>query len=346
MGEYDPVESPDDSTVFPYHDLTPPTTADLYRARRTLREHLPETPLVRSESLSAELDADVYLKREDTLPTGAFKIRGGITLVSGLDRRFRERGLIAASTGNHGQSVAWAGRQFGVPVRVGVPEDANPDKVAAMRQLGAEVRHHGADFDEAREYVEKLAAEEGYRYVHSANEPALVAGVGTAGIEVVETCPDVDIVFCPVGGGTSASGYCLSTGAVVDADVIGVQAEGAPAVYRAWAEDTLAASDRMETFAEGVATRVPFALTTRILRDRLADFRLVSDDAIRDAVARMYVDEHIVMEGACGTAVAAAIEAGQALSGKTVVIPVSGRNVDSASHQEMLRESDYASGRS
>ena len=342
MAEYDPVESPDASTVFPYHDLTPPAPADLYRARGTVREHLPRTPLVRSETLSAELDADVYLKREDTLPTGAFKIRGGVWLVSRLDAEFRERGLIAASTGNHGQSVAWAGREFGVPVTVGVPEGANPDKVRAMRSLGADVSHYGADFDEARERVERLAAEEGYRYVHSANEPALVAGVGTAGLEVIEDCPGVDVLFCPVGGGSAAAGYCLSVGAVLGADVIGVQAEGAPATHRAWADGTLAPHDRMETFAEGIATRVPFALTTRVLREHLADFRLVDDDAIRDAVARLYVDEHVVMEGACGTAVAAALEAGDRLAGKTVVLPVSGRNVDAGSHQEILRESDYA----
>jgi len=254
-----------------------------------------------------------------------------VTLVSGLDDEFRDRGLIAASTGNHGQSVAWAGREFDVPVVVGVPEDANPDKVGAMRSLGAEVRRHGADFDEAREHVEALAREEGYRYVHSANEPALLAGVGTAGLEVVDALPEVDAVFCPVGGGSSASGYCLSVGSLLGADVVGVQAEGAPAVYRAWAEETLAAHDRMDTFAEGVATRVPFAVTTEVLRDGLADFRLVSDEAIREAVARMYVDEHIVMEGACGTAVAAALRAGDDLAGKTVVIPVSGRNIDADS---------------
>jgi len=342
MASYEPVESPDESTVFSYHDLTPPTTADLYRARETVRRYLPETPLVRSETLSAELDADVYLKREDTLPTGAFKIRGGVNLVSGLDPEFRECGLIAASTGNHGQSIAWAGREFDVPVTIGVPEDANPDKVAAMCDLGADVHQHGADFDEAREYVERLATEEGYRYVHSANETPLVAGVGTAGLEVVEACPDVDVLFCPVGGGSSASGYCLSVSAILGADVIGVQAEGAPAVYRAWRDGTLAPHDRMETFAEGVATRVPFALPTAVLRDHLADFRLVEDGAIRDAVARMYADEGLVMEGACGTAVAATLAAGDELAGKTVVIPISGRNIDSDSHREILRNSEYA----
>nr|WP_269319674.1 pyridoxal-phosphate dependent enzyme [Halobellus rufus] len=162
------------------------------------------------ETLSAELDADIYIKREDTLPTGAFKVRGGVTLVSQLDERFRDPGLIAASTGNHGQSIAYAGREFDVPVTIVVPEEANPSKVTAMERLGATVVFHGSDFDTAREHAEELAAEEGYRYVHSANEPALVAGVGTAGLEVVEDLPDIDYLVCPIGGGSSAAGYLSS----------------------------------------------------------------------------------------------------------------------------------------
>jgi threonine dehydratase len=342
MDAPDPVDSPDESTVFPYHDLTPPATADVVAARSIVDRHLPRTPLVRSESLSAVLSADVYLKREDTLPTGAFKVRGGVTLVSGIDERFHDPGLVAASTGNHGQSVAWAGRAFDVPVTIGVPESANPRKVANIRELGAEVVQHGEDFDEAREYVEALAAEEGYRYVHSANEAALVAGVGTAGLEVLEDRPDVDVVFCPVGGGSSASGYGLTVGALADADVIGVQSSGAPAVYRAWSEQTLEAHDRVDTFAEGIATRVPFALTTRVLRDRLADFRLVDDAAIGDAVARLFRDENLVVEGAPGAAVAAALEAGEELAGKTVVIPVTGRNVDHVRLEAILDANEAA----
>ncbi|MDS0281441.1 threonine ammonia-lyase [Haloarcula onubensis] len=336
-GRYEPVESPDDTTVFPYHDLTPPTTADVARARKVVTRYLPETPLVRSEHLSAALSADVYLKRDDTLPTGAFKVRGGVTLVSSLDDEFRDRGLVTASSGNHGLSIAWAGREFDVPVTIGVPEGANAGKVAAMERLGADVRQHGPDYDAAREHVEQLAIETGKRYVHSGNEPKLLAGVGTAGLEVVEELPDVDRLYCPVGGGTAAVGYCLTVGAVTDADVIGVQSAAAPAMHRAYHEDTLAPHDRMETSAEGVATRVPFALTMGLLRDGLADFELVSEAAIRDAVARLFTEERIVMEGACGTAVAAALEADD-IAGETVVLPVSGRNIDRAKLDAFLAE--------
>ena len=340
-GRYEPIDSPDETTLFPYHDLTPPTVATVARARRRIRQHLPETPLVRSEALSDALDANVLLKREDTLPTGAFKVRGGMNLISSLDEEFRDAGLLAASTGNHGQSIAWAGREFDVPVTIGVPEEANAGKVDALEQLGAEVIQYGEDYDEAREHIEELATQREARYVHSGNEPKLLAGVGTAGLEILDERPDVDRVFCPVGGGTAAAGYCITLGAMTDADIVGVQAAGAPAVYRAWQEETLEALDSVDTIAEGVATRVPFALPTEILQAGLADFRLVSEDAIADAVARLFETDRIVMEGACATAVAAAIEAGDELRGETVVLPVSGRNIDREKFDRLLTESEY-----
>ncbi|GAB7095343.1 threonine ammonia-lyase [Halolamina litorea] len=324
---YEPVDSPDETTVFPYHDLEPPTTADIYRARRVVDRHLPRTPLVRSEALSAEFDADVYLKREDTLPTGAFKVRGGLYLASGLDPEFHEQGLIAASTGNHGQSVAYAGRTFDVPVTVVVPEDANPSKVTAMERLGAEVLFHGETFDDAREHAEELATAKPYRYVHSANEPALVAGVGTAGLEVVEDLPEIDHLFCPVGGGSSATGYCLTVGALTDATVTGVQSAAAPAMHRAWSEGTLAPHERMETFAEGIATRVPFALTTEVLRERLDAFELVEESAIERGARDLFVDDRIPAEGACAASLAAMRQQRDAIRGDTVVFPISGGNV-------------------
>ena len=326
---HEPVDSPDATTVFSYHDLTPPATADVYRARRVVRRYLPRSPLVRSEVLSERYSADVFLKREDTLPTGAFKVRGGVTLVSSLDESFREPGLIAASTGNHGQSVAYAGREFGVPVVIAVPEGANPAKVAAMEALGARVEHHGADFDDAREWAEATAAAEGYRYVHSANEPKLVAGVGTAGLEVVEDCPEVDYVFCPVGGGSGAAGYCLTVGALTDAEVVGVQSEAAPAAYNAWREGHLDPHDSMETAAEGLATRVPFALPMDVLSGDggLADFVLVEDADLEDAMRRLLAEEHVLVEAAGAASLAGLEEYGDAVRGSTVVLQLSGRNV-------------------
>ena len=336
MVRYEPVDSPDATTIFPYHELDPPTITDVYRAKPVVSRFLPRTPLVRSDPLSAELDADVYLKREDTLPTGAFKVRGGVNLLSTLPDEFKSTGLIAASTGNHGQSIAFSGAQFDIPVTIAVPEDANPDKVAAIERLGAAVVKHGANFDEAREWAEEQAATEGYRYVHSANEPALVAGIATAGLEVVEDLPDVDYVFCPVGGGSGASAYCLTVGQLTDAAIVGVQSEAAPALYRAWSEDTLDPHERMETMAEGLATSVPFALTTRILRDHLDDFRLVSDDALLDGMASMLAEEHLVIEGASAASLAGARAMEEEIAGSTIVLQLSGRNVDQAKIRRVL----------
>ncbi|UPM44360.1 threonine ammonia-lyase [Halocatena salina] len=324
---YEPVDSPDETTLFPYHDRTPPTTADVIRARRVVEEQLPQTPLIRSEALSAEFDADVYLKREDTLPTGAFKVRGGVRLISQLAPEFHDPGVIAASTGNHGQSIAYAGRVFDVPVTIVVPEDANTSKVRAMERYGATVVFHGRTFDDAREHAETMATEQGYRYVHSANEPSLVAGVGTAGLEIVETLPDIDYLFCPVGGGSSAAGYCLTVGALSDATVVGVQSEAAPAMYRAWKEGHLQPAERMETFAEGIATRVPFYLTTSVLRDQLDEFQLVSESAIERGIRELFFEETIVAEGASATSLAGMGQLQEELRGKTVVFPISGRNL-------------------
>jgi len=336
MAQYQPVESPDESTIFSYHDLTPPTVRDVYAARDVVSRELPRTPLVRSDPLSAELDADVYLKREDTLPTGAFKVRGGVTLVSGLDEEFREAGLIAASTGNHGQSIAYAGNRFDVPVHIAVPEDANPDKVAAMERFGATVHHHGDSFDQAREWAEQQAVEEGYRYVHSANEPDLIAGIGTAGLEILEELPEVEYAFCPIGGGSSASAYCLTVGEMGDAEVIGAQSSAAPGMYQAWAEGSLEPADRMETFAEGLATSVPFALTTEMLREKLDEFLLVEDEELRDGVVTMFEEEHIIMEGACAASVAGARAMADEIAGSTVVLQVSGRNIDSETFLDLV----------
>lgn len=324
---YEPVDSPDETTLFPYHDRTPPTTADVIRARRAVEEHLPRTPLVRSEALSAEFDADVYLKREDTLPTGAFKVRGGVRLVSQLASEFQDPGVITASTGNHGQSIAYAGRVFDVPVTIVVPEDANPSKATAIERFGASVVFHGEAFDDARERAETMAAEQGYRYVHSGNEPLLVAGVGTAGLELVEECPEIDYLFCPVGGGSSAAGYCLTVGELSEATVVGVQSEAAPAMYHAWSEGHLEPAERMDTFAEGIATRVPFYLTTSVLRDRLEEFRLVSESAIERGVKDLFTEETIVAEGASATSLAGMRQSREELRGKTVALPISGRNL-------------------
>ena len=203
--------------------------------RGRIAPHLRPTPLFSYTTLDELVDAEVWVKHENHQPVGAFKVRGGVNLVSQLDEEERRRGLIAASTGNHGQSVAFASRIFGVDSLICVPEGANPVKLDAMRALGAELVIHGDDFDAAREHCQRLAAEHGYRYVNSGNEPLLIAGVATGTLEILEDRPDVDAIVVPIGGGSGAAGACIVAKTIrPEIQVIGVQAEAAPAAFRSW----------------------------------------------------------------------------------------------------------------
>jgi threonine dehydratase len=305
-----------------------PTLHDVVRARRILAPHLPRTPLLHAPALDRLLGARVYVKCENVLPTGAFKVRGGINLLSSFGPEERRRGVITASTGNHGQSIAYAGRMLGIPVTIGAPLESNPLKIAAMRALGARVVLEGRDFDEAREWVERTAQAEGSRYVHSANEPLLIAGVGTASLEVMEELPEVDAILVPIGAGSGACGHCITAKAISPkVEVIGVQAELANPVYRSLKEGRMVSLDRMETFAEGIATRVPFALPITILRRHLDDIVLVSDDEMMDAILLLAEAARQTAEGAGAASLAAALRLGARLRGKTVVLILSGGNI-------------------
>jgi threonine dehydratase len=249
----------------------PPTFADVLAARRRIAPYLPPTALNRYPALDELVGTETWVKHENHQPVGAFKVRGGVNLVSQLSEDERRRGVISASTGNHGQSIALASRLFGVRAIVCVPEGANPAKVASMQGLGAEVVFHGRDFDDAREHCESLAAEHGYRYIHSGDEPDLIAGVATGPLEALEREPGLDVLIVPIGGGSGAAGACIVADAVrPELEVIGVQSEAAPAAYRSWKEGHVV-EDEMNTAAEGLATRIGFALPQRILRERLDD---------------------------------------------------------------------------
>jgi threonine dehydratase len=316
-----------------------PTLADVLEARHRIARHLPPTPLYGYASLNELLGADVLVKHENHQPIGAFKVRGGVNLISQLTADERRRGVVAASTGNHGQSIAYAARLFGVEATICVPERANPVKVAAMRGLGAEVVFHGRDFDDARERCEQLALERGFRYVHSGDEPLLIAGVATQTLEVLDEQPETDVIIVPVGGGSGAAGACIVAGAVSPrTTVIAVQSDAAPAAYRSWQERRLLA-DRMETFAEGLATRTAFELPQRILWQSLDDFVLVSDDEIRAAQLLMIDATRNLVEAAGAAPLAGALTLREQLAGKHVVLILSGGN---ASREQLLELLDGA----
>jgi threonine dehydratase len=306
------------------------TLTDVLEARRRISPHLRATPLYLYPGLGELLGAEVWVKHENHQPVGAFKVRGGVNLVSELSEDERSRGLITASTGNHGQSVAYAARIYGVNARICVPEAANPVKLEAMRALGAELVVHGKDFDEAREQCELLAAEHGYRYVHSGNEPLLIAGVGTGTLEILEDRPDVDAIVVPIGGGSGAAGACIVAKAIrPEIQVIGVQSEAAPAAFRSWQARALLGGE-MATMAEGLATRVPFELPQQILWEHLDDFVLVSEDEIRRANRLMIEHTRNLVEPAGAAPLAAALSLGDRLRGKRIALVLSGGNISPA----------------
>ncbi len=316
-----------------------PTLADVLSARDVISPYLPPTPLIHYPGLSQVLGSETYLKHENHQPIGAFKVRGGINLISRLSNDERARGVISASTGNHGQSVAYASRLFGTKSVIVVPEGANPGKVEAMENLGAEIVVHGADFDEAREEVGRLTAEFNYRYIHSGNEPLLIAGVGTYALEIIEDLPDVDVVLVPVGGGSGVCGTAIVSKSINPAiQVIGVGAEKAPAAYLSWKNRTHVEA-KVETFAEGLATRVPFDLTQSIMRDLLDDFLQVSEEEMKAAIVMLLEKAHSLAEGAGAAALAGALQIRSRIRGKKVVLVLSGGNLDIAQLREILTES-------
>src|SRR5690349_4941809 len=307
-----------------------PDLADVLAARQRIAPYLRPTPLFRYPALDAMTGARVWVKHENHQPVGAFKVRGGVNLISQMDPGERARGVVAASTGNHGQSVAYAADLFGVRAVICVPAQANPVKVESMRALGAEVVSYGRDFDEAREHCEKQAAEHRYRYIHSGNEPALIAGVATYTLEILEAQPDTGVIVVPVGGGSGAAGACVVAKAVrPSVEVIGVQSEAAPAAYRSWQAGTLV-EDTNSTFAEGLATRTAFELPQRILRDLLDDFVLVSEDGLKAATRLMIEKTRNLVEPAGAAALAAVLAAPQRFAGRKVAIVCSGGNISPA----------------
>ena len=344
--------------------MQPPTLKDVCAARERVYCVVKPTPLMRHPLLTAETGLDIYVKHENHNPTGAFKIRGGLNLIGSLSPDER-RGVILATTGNHGQSIAFACQREGVPCTIVTPVGNNPEKNAAMRALGADVHEFGRDFDEAREKVEQLQAERpstgsgrperaegrGLRYVHSANEPLLIAGVGTLALEIFEELPEVDVILVPIGGGSGACGCSIvRSGIGSRAMVIGVQAERADAFARSWRASphahgapsgsrdgaTRFVGDKADTFAEGMATRVTFDLTFGILQRELDDVVTLSEEELAEGVRLALRATHNLAEGAGAAPLTAATKLRERLAGKKIVCVMSGGNIDAATLKRIL----------
>jgi threonine dehydratase len=316
--------------------MTTPGIDDIYDARERVYSVVRPTPLMRHPLLDAETGLTIFVKHENHNPTGAFKVRGGLNLIGSLTPSER-RGVITATTGNHGQSIALACRLEGVPCTIVTPVGNNPEKNAAMRALGADVIEFGRDFDDAREKVEQMQADRQLRYVHSANEPMLIAGVGTYALEIFESLPDVDVILVPIGGGSGACGCAMVRSAVGSrAKVIGVQAAKADAFTRSWRGKTRVVGASAETFAEGMATRVTFDLTFGILERELDDIVTLDEDQLAEGVRLALRTTHNLAEGAGAAALMAAVAERTRLVGRRVVCVMSGGNIDQPTLKRIL----------
>lgn len=319
--------------------MTIPTYQDVVAARDVVHRYLKPTPLYEWPALSQLLGCRFYVKHENHTPTTAFKVRGGIYLVSRLADEQKRRGIIACTTGNHGQSLAYACRLFGVRCVLVVPAKNNPDKVAAMRALGAEIVEHGRDYDEARERCETIGPSQGLRYVHSANEPDLIAGVGTYALEIFEELPDPDFIIVPIGLGSGICGTAIVAAHLrPETRVVGVQSDQAPAVTLSWRQGETVQTESANTFSEGMATRMPASMTMDIMRRHVHEMLLVSEESLRDAVRVLLRLTHNLAEGAGAASLAAANQIKERIHGKKVVGVLSGGNLDLRHLAEILQQ--------
>jgi len=318
--------------------LNIPTLQDIEEARKRISKYLLKTPLIYSSSLSKLTGAEVHIKFENHNPTCAFKVRGGINFVSKLKAQHSKLShLLAGSTGNHGQSIAYAGKLFDIPVTIVCPEGSNPAKVQAIKDSGAEIVFYGKDVFETWEYCEKLAEKKGYIYVHSVEEPDLIAGVGTIGLEVYEDLPDIDCFITAVGGGSSICGASIALKSKKGSiNTYAVQSSNAPAVYDSFKSKQLITHPNLNTFAEGLATRNAYKYALDIMQKYVDDIFLVSDNELKEAILLLLEHTHNLAEGAGAASLAGLLKYKSLFHGKKVVCVLTGGNLQLNTLKDIL----------
>lgn len=312
-----------------------PTLSDISEAKKRICKYIPKTPLKHFSGLSEIVGAEVYIKFENKNPTNAFKVRGGVNLA--LKMKSKPKGLLAGSTGNHGQSVAYAGKLLNIPVIVVCPVGTSLLKVSAMKELGAEVVSWGKDVFESWKYCEELSEEKKYLYVHSVRQPELFEGVGTIGLEIYEDLPDIDCFITGVGGG---SGICGSSIALKSLNpsikTYAVQATGASSVHDSFKQGRVVNHESLNTFAEGLATRNTFEYSLNVMKKYVDDIFLVSDDEIKDSIRLIYKHTQNIAEGAGAASFAGLIKNKQTFKGKKVVCVLTGGNIQKEVFEEII----------
>jgi threonine dehydratase len=305
------------------------TLAELETAHALVLETLPPTPALRWPLLSARLGCEAIVKHENHNPTGAFKVRGGLTYIDALKGRApATRALVCATRGNHGQSLAFACGRAGLTPTVYVPHGNSVEKNAAMRALGARLVEHGADFQAAREEAQRYAAREGCELVPSFHRD-LVSGVASYSLELLRAHPDLDVMYVPIGLGSGICGAIAARDALGSrTEIVGVQAEGAPAYALSFAAGHAVTTPSADTHADGVATRAPDPQALDLIMRRVSRIVTVSDDEIAAAIRSYWTDTHNLAEGAGAAALAAACQERSRLGGRKVGLVLSGGNID------------------
>jgi threonine dehydratase len=305
------------------------------KAKEVVERYLNPTNLTYYSELSRLAGCEVYVKHENHNPTGSFKIRGALNFLQHMSSEELEAGVLVATRGNHGLAMAWAGRFFHVPCTVVVPEGNNPEINRIVESFGADLIVHGHDFYDAQSYCDELVDSAGYYYVEQGNEPEILNGLGTMGLEIFEDLPEVDVIICPIGGGSGCASLVKVAKAInPEVDIIGVQPERAAAFHESWKKGERVTLETADTVADGLAARSVFQLPYLIMKDHITDVVLLSEEEILGGIRLAVEATHNLAEGAGAASLAAAVKIKDRLAGKKVVLVMSGGNLD---HEHLLQ---------
>jgi threonine dehydratase len=302
---------------------------EIFKARQIVDQVLKRTHLTYYMRLSDVLKASIYVKHENHLPTNSFKVRGAVNFMAHVSPEIEKQGIIVATRGNHGLAVAWAAQKRGIFCNAVVPENNNPDINAEILSYGAQLIEHGSDFYEAQDYCEELAENTGMFHLRQGNEPYLINGIGTMGLEIFDELPDVDVILMPIGGGTGCSALAkVIEGINPKVELIGVEAKRMPSFYESWKQGKSVVVPSAETVAEGLAARSVFEVPFIILKDRIQDVILLDEEELLGGVRIALSYTQNLAEVAGAATLAAAFKIRDRLEGKKVVAVMTGGNLN------------------
>lgn len=313
-----------------YEDLASQVNMlEIFKARRNVEQVLKRTHLTYHKRLSDDLGASVYVKHENHLPTNSFKVRGAVNFMAQVPQDIQKRGIVVGTRGNHGLAVAWAARERGIFCNIVVPENNSPDVNAAILSYGAQLIEKGSDFYETQNYCEELSESTGYYYLRQGNEPRLITGIATMGLEILDELPDVEVIIMPMGGGTG----CAALAKVIEGinpkvELIGVQAERMPSFYESWKQGKRVIVPAAHTVAEGLAARSVYEIPYMILKDLIKDVVLLTEEELLEGVRLALRYTQNLAEVAGAAALSASFKIKPHLAGKRVVAVMTGGNMD------------------